>query len=116
MDRQLTCIVCPMGCSLNVKIEDGKVISVSGNTCPRGDAYARNELTNPVRTVTSTVRAGDGRTVSVKTNKSIPKDKIFECMKEINSVKISLPITVGDVIIKGVCGTDADVVATSEIK
>lgn len=116
MDRQFTCIVCPMGCSLTAKIENGEVISVTGNTCPRGDAYARNEVTNPVRTVTSTVRVDNGRTVSVKTNTPIPKDKIFNCMQEINSAKISLPIAVGDVIIKGVCGTNADVVATSEMK
>lgn len=116
MERQFTCIVCPMGCALTAKIENDEVVSVTGNTCPRGDVYARNEITNPVRTVTSTVRLDDGRTISVKTADAIPKGKIFECMKEINSAKIALPIAVGDVIIKGVCGTEINVVATSELK
>ena len=116
MERQFTCIVCPMGCQLTAVTENNKVVSVTGNTCPRGEVYARNEVSNPVRTVTSTVRADNGMMVSVKTNTAIPKGKIYECMKEINSVKISLPISVGDVIIKGVCGTEADIVATSEIK
>lgn len=116
MKKQFICIVCPLGCTLTAEVEDGKVVSVSGNTCPRGEKYARNEVTNPVRTVTSTVKTSDGHIVSVKTNMPIPKSKIFECMTKINSVKIDLPISVGDVIIKGVCGTDSDIVATSEVK
>lgn len=116
MKKQFTCIVCPLGCALTAEIEDGKVVGVSGNTCPRGEKYARNEITNPVRTVTSTIRTNDGHTVSVKTSTPIPKNKIFDCMTKINSVKIDLPISVGDVIIKGVCGTDSDIVATSEVK
>lgn len=116
MERQFTCIVCPLGCSLTVKTENDSVVSVSGNTCPRGEKYARDEMANPVRTVTTTVLTPEGRTVSVKTSTPIPKDKMFECMREINSVKIDLPISVGDVIIKGVCGTDSDIVATSEMK
>lgn len=116
MEKQFTCIVCPLGCSLVAKIENGQVVSVSGNTCSRGENYVRNEVINPVRTVTSTVRTTNGATVSVKTSTPIPKEKIFECMTEINSAKIDLPISVGDVIIKGVCGTDSDIVATSEMK
>ena len=116
MEKQFTCIVCPLGCTLMVKMQGDNVVSVSGNTCPRGVAYAKNEITNPVRTVTSTVITTDGRTVSVKTSSPIPKGKMAECMTEINSVKINLPISVGDVIIKGVCGTDSDIVATSEMK
>lgn len=115
MERQFTCIVCPMGCTITARLENGIPVSIAGNTCPRGEEYVRNEITNPVRVVTTTIRHTDGRTVSVKTGKAISKDKIFECMKEINSAKIILPISVGDVIIKGVCGTDADVVATSRL-
>ena len=111
MNRVLTCIVCPVGCSLNVTLENGKVVSVSGNTCPRGKVYAENECTCPVRTITTTVRCEGGAILPVKTDKPIPKDKIDEAMKIINSQTPHLPISIGDVIIKDVFG--ANVVATS---
>lgn len=106
MTRELTCIVCPIGCSLRVEIENDKVVSVKGNTCPRGEKYAVNECTNPQRTVTSTVKCSDGSIVSVKTDTTIPKDKVFECMKIINNTTIDLPVSVGDVIIENVFGSN----------
>ena len=114
MKRELTCIVCPMGCQLSVDFEDGKILSVSGNTCPRGEKYASDECLCPKRTVTSTVRCNDGSVLPVKTETTIPKDKIFECMKIINNVKVDLPISVGDVIIENVFGSR--VVATQNRK
>ena len=86
--RELTCIGCPMGCPLIVTMEAGEVISVTGNTCKRGDIYARKEVTNPTRIVTSTVRVtgGDADMVSVKTKEDIPKGKIFECVKALKTV------------------------------
>ena len=87
MEREMTCIVCPMGCTLKVELSDkGEVLKVSGNNCKRGAVYAEAECTNPQRTVTSTVRCLDGGMVSVKTDKTIPKDKMFECMKIINKI------------------------------
>lgn len=112
--RNLTCIVCPMGCSLSVELENGKVLSVSGNTCKRGEVYANNECTNPQRTVTSTVKCVDGTIVSVKTESPIPKEKMEECMKIINTVHPQLPISVGDVIIEDVFGSR--LVATQNAK
>lgn len=106
MRRNLTCIVCPMGCSIDVEIENGEVKSISGNTCPRGAEYAKNECISPVRTITSTVRCADGSVIPVKTDKPIPKDKIFECMKIINNTTPALPISAGDVIIKDVYGSN----------
>ncbi len=106
MKRQLVCIVCPMGCSLQVEYEEGRVLSVSGNTCPRGKAYGEKECINPERTVTTTVKCNDGSLVAVKTKNAIPKEKIFECMKLINNTISDLPIRAGDVIIKDVFGTD----------
>ena len=81
--KDLICIGCPLGCSVHVTMDEGKVINVSGNTCKRGEVYARKEVTNPTRIVTSTVRVSgsDVRTVSVKTETDIPKGKIFECMQ-----------------------------------
>lgn len=108
--RKLTCIVCPLGCELNVKLDNEKIISVSGNTCPRGKIYAENECTNPQRTVTSTVRCEDGSMLSVKTDRTIPKDKMFDCMRIINKTVAKLPVSVGDVIAGDVFG--ANIVAT----
>ncbi|MBQ8230704.1 MAG: DUF1667 domain-containing protein [Lachnospiraceae bacterium] len=110
MTRELTCIICPRGCGLKVEIEDGKVVSVTGNSCPRGVKYAEDECCNPMRTITSTVRCEDGRVISVKTDRPIPKAKMFECMKMINSATAHLPIHIGDVIIEDVFGSN--VVAT----
>lgn len=105
MKRELTCIVCPMGCSLEVQITDGKVSDVKGNTCPRGKQYAENECVNPMRTITTTVKCMNGAILPVKTASPIPKDKIFEAMKLINGAKPVLPISIGDVIIENVFGS-----------
>ena len=116
--RELTCIGCPMGCPLTVTMEAGEVISVTGNTCKRGDVYARKEVTNPTRIVTSTVRVsgGDADMVSVKTKEDIPKGKIFECVKALKSVEVPAPIHIGDVLVKDVAGTGVDIVATKNVE
>ena len=110
MKRTLTCIVCPLGCTLEVELEDKKVISVTGNTCKRGEAYANTECVAPMRTVTSTVKCEDGSLLSVKTDRAIPKESVFECMKVINRAVARTPISVGDVIVENVFG--ANVIAT----
>ena len=112
--RELTCIVCPRGCSLKVELSDeGAVLSVSGNICKRGETYANNECTNPQRTVTSTVRCADGEVVSCKTSTTVPKALVFDVMKEINNVVAPSSVNIGDVVIANVLGTGADVVITS---
>ena len=114
MKRELTCIVCPRGCNLTVEFnEDKSIKSVSGNGCKRGITYAENECTRPMRTVTSTVRCDDGRIVPVKTASAVPKELVFDVMREINSVRPEGRISVGDVIIENVCGTGVDVVAAA---
>ena len=105
MERKLTCIICPLGCDLTVKLENNTVLEVSGFTCPRGKAYAETECTNPLRTVTSTVRCSDGSLVSVKTDKPIPKEKMAQCMARINQAVATLPIAIGDVILEDVFGS-----------
>jgi CxxC motif-containing protein len=114
MERNLTCIVCPLGCSLKVELDGKNVVSVSGNTCKRGEVYAHNECTNPQRTVTTTVKCSDGSVIPVKTDTTIPKEKMEECVKIINTTVADLPISVGDVIIKDVFG--ANIVATANRK
>ena len=113
----LICIGCPLGCPLTVEMEENEVKSVAGNTCPRGDAYARKELTNPTRIVTSTVRVNGGRLamVSVKTESDIPKGKIFDCVKALRDVEVQAPVKIGDVIVENVAGTGVNVIATKNV-
>ena len=115
--RELICIGCPMGCPLTVEMNGTEVVSVTGNTCPRGDAYARKEVTNPTRIVTSTVKVEGGKVdmVSVKTKEDIPKGKIFDCVKALKTVEVAAPVHIGDLIMKDVAGTGVDVVATKNV-
>lgn len=111
--KELTCIVCPRGCRL--KIDDE--LNVTGNSCPRGAQYAKDELTNPKRMITSFVRVKNRQdcVCSVKTSTSIPKGMIFEVMEEINRVGVNAPTHIGDIAIKDVLGTGADIVITKNI-
>ena len=116
--RNLTCIGCPLGCSLSVQIENEQVVSVSGNTCPRGDAYARKEVTNPTRIVTSTVRvaSANGGMVSCKTQEDIPRNMIFDVVNALKDVEVDPPVRIGDVLVENVAGTGVNVVATKNVR
>lgn len=116
--RNLTCIGCPMGCALQVNMENGDVISVEGNTCKRGEDYGIKECTNPTRIVTSSVIVigGDADVVPVKTENDIPKGKIFEIARALKDVKVNAPVGIGDIIVKDVLGTGVNIVATKKIK
>ena len=115
--RELICIGCPLGCPLTVRL-DGEQMEISGNTCKRGEDYARKEVQNPTRIVTSTVRVtgGDVEMVSVKTKEDIPKGKIFACMDEIHRASAKAPVHIGGVIIPNCAGTGIPVIATKEIR
>ncbi len=113
--KEMICIGCPLGCNLTVTI-DNDDIKVSGNTCPNGERYAKNEITNPVRIVTSTIDVINGERVSCKTKEAISKSKIFDCMKEIRKAKASAPIKIGDVLIENVADTGVDIIATKNVK
>lgn len=116
MVKEMTCINCPLGCSLTVTI-DGEDIKVTGNTCPRGAAYAVNEIKDPKRIVTSSVKCDEQKErISCKTFEAIPKDKIFDVMEEIKKVTVKAPIHIGDVIIENVCNTKVNVIATKNSK
>lgn len=113
--RDLICIRCPLGCMLAVEMENGEVVNVTGNTCPRGKAYAEKEVTNPTRIVTSTVKVAGGDRVSVacKTKDDIPKDKIFDVARALKDVVAQAPVAIGDVLLENVAGTGVEIVATS---
>ena len=116
--KNLICINCPMGCPLTVEMEGEKVISVSGNTCKRGEIYAHKEVTNPARIVTSTVEVLNGMSamVSVKTKTDIPKGKIFDCVKELKGVQVEAPVHIGDLIAANIADTGVDVIATKNVE
>ena len=115
--RELTCIGCPLGCMLTVEMEGNEVVNVTGNTCPKGAIYAKKEVTNPTRIVTSTVRVSGGTSpmVNVKTESDIPKSKIFECVEALKGVEVVAPVKIGDVVLADVAGTGVNVVAARNI-
>ena len=106
-----------MGCPLTVVMNGNEVVSVTGNTCKRGDVYARKEVTAPTRIVTSTVKVSGGSIdmVSVKTKEDIPKGKIFECIKALKNIVVPAPVHIGDVILENVAGTGVSIVATKNV-
>ncbi len=111
--KEMTCIVCPRGCILTVTKKDGDY-QVEGNLCKRGINYGIKEVINPVRQVTSTVKIEDSihPRLPVVTDKEISKDLIFEVMDEINKVTLKAPIHYRDIIIKNICGTDVNIIAS----
>ena len=115
---ELTCIRCPMGCQIRVELADGAVTSVTGNTCRRGEEYARTEAVAPVRTVTSTVLCLGGvrPVVAVKTVPEVPKARVFDVMDVIRHIRVKAPVHIGDVLLRDAAGTGADIVATAELK
>ena len=115
--RELTCIGCPMGCQLRATLEDGVVTAVTGNTCPRGDAYARKECVHPERTVTGTVRVLGGPlpVVPVRTQGEVPKEKVLEVARALPHAAVPAPVQAGQVVLADVCGTGVAVVATKNI-
>lgn len=118
-ERKLICVSCPRGCPITVTMDDdGSVTKVEGNTCKRGDAYARAEVTHPERSLTSTVRVTGGKAlvVPVKTSKAIPKDKLFEAMKVINKASAKAPVHIGDVVVTNILDTGADILATNNVE
>ena len=109
---ELTCIVCPMGCHLNVEqLEEG--FKVEGNTCKRGEKYAVQELTNPTRVITTTVKLENSylQLLPVKTEDPIPKGMIFDIMEALDKVRVNAPVKVGDVIVENILDTGVNVIS-----
>ncbi len=115
MNRDLICIICPRGCSLRVSGEPD-ALSVTGNACPKGAAYATEECTHPTRTVTAVVRVAnrEDTMLSVKTATPVPKEHIFDVMDVLNSTRVNAPVKAGDVIVADLFG--ADVIATKTVE
>lgn len=115
--KELTCIVCPMGCTLRVTMDGGKFVSVTGNNCPRGAKYAETEMTAPRRVLTSTVRVSGGHLplCPVRTKGDIPKELLFEAMRQLDTLCVQAPVKIGQVLVEDLCGTGVPVIATRDI-
>lgn len=115
--RTLTCIGCPLGCAVTVELDNGEIINVTGNTCKRGDDYARKEVTHPMRVVTSTVcvTGGELPVVSVKTEQDIPKEKIMDVMNSLADISVPAPVHIGDIILENAAQTGVNIVATKDV-
>ncbi|MGL4977503.1 MAG: DUF1667 domain-containing protein [Cetobacterium sp.] len=113
--KEMICILCPMGCHLNIDIEND--YKVTGNSCPKGETYGKEELIAPKRVVTSIVRVYGGihHMVPVKTDKPIPKELIFDCMELLKDIKIESPKKVGTVVLENILGTGSNIVLTRDI-
>ena len=111
MIKKLTCIECPIGCEVTVTLEDGRIVEVKGNSCPRGKLYAEAEVVCPKRVVTSTVRAENGEIIPVKTDRPVRKDAIFEVMEKINKTVCKMPVALGDILVENICD-DANLVVS----
>ena len=118
MKRTFTCIVCPNGCEMEAEYEGTSVLSVTGNLCPKGAAYVTQELVDPRRTIATSVRVEGGELplTSVRLTGAIPKDRIFDAMREINEKTLTAPVHIGDVVIHNVLGLGSDVIVTKHIE
>ena len=116
MIRELTCIVCPKGCQLRVELEGKEIRSITGHTCKRGEEYANTECTAPRRTLTTTAPVVGGGVVPVKTDTTVPKELLFECMALINKAYVPADAEMGYVVIENILNTGADVVTTRNVK
>lgn len=111
----LTCIRCPRGCQIDAVVDGGQVVSITGNSCKRGEVYAQAEATNPVRVVTSSVPVVGSamhHMVSVKTAGDVPKSKVFEVVASLKGVTVTAPVAIGDVVVSDAAGTGVDIIAT----
>lgn len=118
MKREFTCIICPNGCEIEAEIlEDGTIGEITGATCAGGVNYVKQELTDPQRTISSLVlvKGGELPLVSVRLNKAVPKERIFDVMAEIRKVTLTAPVQAGDVVIENVLGLRSDVIVTKHV-
>lgn len=117
MLKKDTCIICPNGCEICTQVENGEIVSIQGALCKKGEHYVRQELTSPMRNIASSVLVHHGQIplVSVRLTAPIPKDRIFDAMREIRKIRLDAPVKAGQVIIQNLLGLDSDVIATKHV-
>jgi CxxC motif-containing protein len=114
--KELICIVCPNGCNLKIEEIDGK-ITVTGAKCKKGEKFALEEMVAPMRTICTTMKTTFTSlpVVPVRTSKEIPKELIFELMKVVNGTTVDKKLKRGEVVIKNVLNSGADIIVTSDM-
>ena len=112
--RHFTCVICPIGCEIDVEVKNGEIVSMEGNKCTKSEDFVRQELVEPMRTLTTTVRIEGARwpMLPVRTDRPIPKRLFFDVMKEVAGVEMRAPVKVSDVVLKDVAGSGADIIAS----
>lgn len=118
MIRKMTCIICPNGCDLEAQVADGKCESVSGNLCPKGAQYAAQEVEEPKRTIASSVTVKNGvlPLASVRLNRAVPKEKIFNVMEEVRRIVLDAPVYAGDIASENILGLGSDLIVTKNVE
>jgi len=117
-EKEITCIVCPIGCKIFVRMDGTNIKKIDGYKCKKGIEYTRSEVLDPRRVLTSSILVVNGEwpLVSVKTSKPVPKNKIFDVLGIIKNTKVKAPVEIGQVIIKNVAKTEIDIIATKSVK
>lgn len=112
--ENLICISCPVGCHLDIEIPSEGEWKITGNKCKRGITYAKAELTNPVRILTSTVKIENAhlKRLPVRSNDPIPKKLMFQAMELINTTVVQGPVTMGDILIENILDTGVNIIAS----
>jgi CxxC motif-containing protein len=116
--KKFLCVSCPVGCLLKVTVRAKEVLSVADNGCPLGVKYAQNEVVNPVRTFTSTVRVSGASlpVCPVRSRTPLPLSKVGDVTRELATTEATAPISIGQVIIKDICGTGIDIIASRSLE
>ena len=117
MIKELICIECPQSCALTIELDNGQVVKVSGNKCPKGQVYAKSEIENPLRILTGTVLSQTLalKMLPVRTDKPIPKDKILEAALELKKLRVRNSLATGDIIVENFMGLGVNLIATRDL-
>ena len=118
MLREFTCIICPNGCEIQADVENGKILSITGNICPKGESYVEQELTDPRRNIATSILVKNGELplASVRLTNPIPKGEIGKAMEEIRKISLEAPVKAGTIVISGILGYESDVIVTKTVE
>ncbi len=116
--RHFTCVTCPVGCEINVELQDGRVVSMEGNKCDKGEEFVLQELEEPMRILTTTVRLKGARwaMLPVRTDAPLPRRLLLRAIEELAGVELQAPVKLYDVVLRGVAGTGANIIATRNME
>jgi CxxC motif-containing protein len=116
-NRHLVCVICPMGCEIDVVNAGGRIISLAGNKCEKSEEFVRQELIEPMRILTTTVRIRGSHwpVVPVRTDKPVPKRLFPVIMAKLRRISLQAPVSMCDVVVSNIAGTGADIITTRPV-